>query len=423
MRKFIWKGIIRDKNRSLLPVIVVAIGVFVVIFFKGFSGGMINNMLDISARHQTGHLSITTRAYEENEGQMPLDLALLDVDLLIDELKTDFPHIDWNSRISFGGLLDIPDENGETKAQGPIMASAYDLLSSNSRETQRLNLDKAIIEGNTISQPMEILVSADFADKFNVHPNDTVTFFGSTMYGSMSFTNFTIAGILRFGMSMLDRGAIIIDLADARQLLDMDNAVNEILGFLPNDEYDDDAAEEIKTIFNDKYAGVDDEYAPIMRQLADRNSMRETMNYYNSVTKILMMLLVLALSIVLWNAGILGGIRRYNEFGIRLALGESKGHIYGSLITEALFIGIIGSAIGTALGLCLSLYLKNYGIDYSNMIDNMNLMIDPVIRSEITPDMYYFGFSPGIISTFIGAALAGRAIYKRNTAMLFKELD
>ena len=422
MRKFIWKGIVRDRNRSLLPVIVVAIGVFVMVFFDGFAGGMVGNIMDMTARYQSGHVSIATRAYEKNEEQMPLDLALLDVDMLLEELSADFPEVDWNSRISFGGLLDIPDENGETKAQGPVMASAYDLLSDGSREAQRLDLEKAIIEGAAIAHPMEILISADFADKFEVHPGDTVTFFGSTMYGSMSFTNLAVAGVVRFGMNALDRGAIIIDVADARQILDMENAANEILGFLPDDEYDDAAAEAIKMAFNAKYEESEDEYAPLMRQLADRNSMRETMDYLKSITGILMALLILALSIVLWNAGVLGGIRRYNEFGVRLALGENKSHIYASLITESLFIGIIGSVIGTAAGLSLSLFLKNYGIDYSSIMDNVSLMIEPVIRSEISPRMFYFGFIPGIISTIIGTALAGIAVYKRNTAILFKEL-
>ena len=422
MRQFIWKGIVRDRNRSLLPVIVVTIGVFFLVFFEGFVGGMLSNIIDVTARYQSGHLCVTTRAYEENEAQPPLDLALLDVDILMAELMEEFPHIDWNPRISFGGLLDIPDANGETMAQGPVVATSFDLLSPGTMEAQRLQLENAIIEGCTIAHSGEIMVSADFADKFDVHPGDTVTFFGSTMYGSMSFTNLSVAGIVHFGMSALDKGAIIVDLADARALLDMDNAANEIVGFLPDNDYDDLAAETIKNEFNSRYAASDDEYAPYMLQFADRNSMRTTMNYFGFMSKILITLLILALSIVLWNAGVLGGIRRYNEFAVRLAMGEEKGHIFGSLITESLFIGLIGSALGTTLGLAISLYLKNYGIDYSSMMENMSLMLNPVIRSDIYPKMYYIGFIPGVLSTIIGTALAGIAVYKRNTAILFKEL-
>jgi putative ABC transport system permease protein len=386
-------------------------------------GGVMNNMVSLTAKYQTGHLKIITRAYNNNAEQQPLDLALLGVDELLQDLKAEYPDLTWAPRIYSGGLLDIPDAKGETRAQGPVAATAYDLLSPTGVESNRINLEKALTMGTLIQNPNEILISQDFADKFNVKPGDTVTFFGSTMYGSMSFANFKVAGMLRFGIGMLDKGAIVLDLADARLIFDMEDAAGEILGFLPNDEYDFKQAENIKQTFNKKYADDTDEYAPVMLQLADQNGMDEMLAYASFATTLLTVLLILALSIVLWNTGVLGGIRRYNEFGVRLALGEEKKHIYRTLLVESVFIGAIGSVVGTALGLCLSVYLKKYGIDYGSMMDSVTMMIDPVMRAEITPRMFFIGFSPGILSMLIGSALAGTAIFKRNTAVLFKELD
>jgi putative ABC transport system permease protein len=423
MKKFIWKGIIRDKGRSLLPIIVVTIGVFCVVFVDGLVTGMMRNMIYMTAKHQTGHVRIITRAYHENEDQQPLDLALLDVGRLLEKLQSEFPDVSWNPRISFGGLLDIPDSNGETRAQGPASASAYDLLSPESGELERVGIEKAIVAGRSIRHPNEVLLSYDFAERFDVKPGDTLTFFGSTMYGSMSFTNLAVAGIMRFGMTALDRGAVIMDISGARQLLDMDDAAGEILGFLPDGEYRREKAELLKSSFNAQYADDADEYSPVMLQLADQQSMAEMLKFSDRMMVIMLVLLVFALSVVLWNTGVLGGIRRYNEFGIRLALGEGKGHIYRSLLVESLFIGSIGSCAGTVAGLAISLYLKKYGIDYGAAIDNLSMMVDSVIRSEITPRMYYIGFIPGVISMFIGSALAGMAIYKRQTASLFKELE
>ena len=423
MIKFLFKGIIRDRSRSLLPVIVVTIGVFVVIFLDGLIGGMMQNMADMTANFQTGHVKIMTRAYADDEERKPYDLALLDVEELMVMLKRDFPDIDWNPRITFGGLLDIPDASGETKAQGPVMGQSFDLLSPGSREAERTGFQKAIVKGDMIQQSGEILISVDFADKFNVAPDDTVTFFGSTMYGSMSFANYRIAGIVRFGNTMLDRGAIILDISDARALLDMDDATSEIFGFSSDGNYDRALAETLKDSFNAMFASSDDEFAPVMLQLADQQLMGQMLDYTQTISLAAVVLLVIALSIVLWNAGILGGIRRYNEFGVRLALGEEKKHIYGTLLTESLYIGIIGSVVGTVLGLTLCHFLSVYGLDYSRAMENIAMMIDPIIRAKITSRMYYIGFIPGIASMLIGTALAGRAVYKRKTAMLFKELD
>ena len=426
MLKFLFKGIIRDRARSLLPVIVVMIGVFVVVLMVGLMGGMLDNIIGMTSNFQTGHVKVMTRAYTADEDQKPNDLALLDVDRLIETLKSDYPDIDWTPRIMFGGLLDIPDAGGETKAQGPVMGQSFDLLSPDSREIERIGLQKAIVTGDVIRKQGEILVSIDFAEKFTVMPGDTVTFFGSTMYGSMSFANYEVAGILRFGQSILDRGAIILDISDARALLDMDNAASEIFGFLGGDRgdrYDPDLAETVKTGFNARYAGDSDEYAPVMKQLADNPMIGMLMPYFQTVQQVTVVMLIFALSVVLWNAGILGGIRRYSEFGIRLAMGEDKRHIYRTLLIESTLIGVIGSVIGTVLGIWLCRYLSVNGIDYSEIMENVSMMIDPVIGAKVSPQLYYIGFIPGILSTLIGAALAGRAIFKRNTAMLFKELD
>lgn len=423
MNRFLLKGIIRDKRRSLLPVIVVTIGVFFVVFLDGFIEGMFDNMTRMTAVHDTGHLKITTRAYEAEEDQIPLEYALLDTDILIGELQQEYNNIDWRPRILFGGLLDIPDDNGETKVQGPVSAKAYDLLSPHSREAERIGMERALVEGNLIKKAGEILVSHDFSLSYDLHPGDEVTFFGSTMYGSMCFMNYTVAGIIKFGMAAMDKGSIILDIEDARELLDMESAANMVVGFLPDDYYNDEEAEVIKQSFNAEHSDITDEFSPIMLQLKDQEFMAQTLAYMDKVTVLLLVLLILALSVVLWNTGLLSGIRRYNEFGVRIALGEEKGHLYRSLLNESLVIGLIGSILGTALGLLLCLYLSKNGIDYSSMMENMNIMIDPVIGAKIDQRMFWIGFIPGIISMLIGTALSGRAIYKRDTATLFKELD
>ena len=130
-----------------------------------------------------------------------------------------------------------------------------------------------------------------------------------------------------------------------------------------------------------------------------------------------------AMSIVLWNAGLISGLRRYGEFGLRLAIGENKREIYFSLIWEAFFVGVIGTIIGTFFGLIFAYYMQEYGLNVGGLMKNSTLMISNVLRAKITVATWFVGFIPGIASTVIGAMLAGIGIYKRQTANLFKELE
>jgi putative ABC transport system permease protein len=385
--------------------------------------GVLGDSINLNAKLATGHLKVVTRAYRENMDQLPVDLALTGTDELIKNLRTDFPSVSWVERIEFGGLLDLPDENNETKSQGPFAGIAADLFNEGSGERQRLSLDKILVDGNVPSSPGEILVSSQFAQKLGIKVRDKVTFIGSTMFGEMTINNYTVAGTIRYGSALLDRGSIIIDISDARKALDMENASNEILGFTGSDYYDDAKATEILASFNIKHPEVQDQFAPVMLRLRDQNDLGTLIDLMSGVVGLISFIFILAMSVVLWNAALIGGLRRYGEVGLRLALGEEKGHIYGSMIAESLIVGIAGSFIGSAVGLSLSYLMQQKGIDLSKMMENATMIMPGVFRTRITPEAWYIGFIPGIFATTLGTMLAGIGIFRRQTASLFKELQ
>jgi len=418
MIKFLFTGIRRDKNRSLLPIIVVSIGVFLTVVMSSWISGIIGDMTDLNARFNTGHVKVVTRAYAEDIEQSPNDLAILNSSMLLASLNQDYPDMEWVERIRFAGLLDIADEQGETKAQGPASGQAIDLLSPNSSEVERLNIQKALVSGSLPQKQGEALISHDFAKKFELKQGSEITLFCSTMYGSMSFKNFIISGTVRFGAQVLDKGTILIDIKDAQSSLDMEDAAGEILGYFKKGGYKSEKAEALKKTFNQQYTSTTDEYAPIMLQLKDQNQLASYLDYVDMMSGLMVFIFVFAMSVVLWNTGLIGGLRRYNEFGLRLALGEEKKHIYRTIIYESLLIGFVGSLLGTGMGLFAAYLLQEIGIDFSAVLKDVSMMIPTIYRASITPESFYIGFIPGLFSTVLGAALAGIGIYKRKTSLL-----
>ena len=423
MIKFIFKGILRDKNRSILPIIVVAIGVFLTIALSGYLSGMLSDIIDQTARFQTGHVKVMSRAYAQNIDQLPNDLALLGIDKVHEELENDFPNYTWVNRINFGGIIDAPGANDISKGQGPAMGMAIELFSEKSGEVNRLNLVKSLVDGRVPDKSGEVLIGYEFANKLKVKVGDELTYMGNTMNGSMTFAKFIVSGTVRFGVASMDKGTIIIDFTDAQQILDMANGAGEILGFYKDEVFIQEQTEQMCDEFNAKQAQDPDEFAPIMKALGQQNSMGTYLNLVNSVSSMFVIIFVMVMSVVLWNTGLIGGLRRYQEFGIRLALGEEKGHIYKTMIYEAVLIGAIGSVIGTALGIVVTLLMQKYGIDISGMMKDATMMMPTVLKSKFSPQLFYIGFIPGLLAMVIGNMLSGIGIYKRETATLFKELE
>jgi putative ABC transport system permease protein len=203
----------------------------------------------------------------------------------------------------------------------------------------------------------------------------------------------------------------------------MQNAAGEVLGYLKNTHYNEKRARSLTERFNARHSDPKTEFGPIMVSLADQNELGGMIEYTTRMITIFVAIFLAAMSIILWNAGLIGGLRRYGEVGVRLAIGEAKGHIYRSMIYESLLIGILGSLSGTAIGLGIAHVLQTVGIDFSGVMKNVTMIVPTVFRTNVTPQAYYIGFLPGLISTVLGTMLAGIGIYRRNTAQLFKELE
>ena len=142
MIKFLIKGILRDPSKSIIPIFVITIGVLVTVVVSGMVKGMLSDVVNKNANLDTGHLKIMTKPYAENKDQLPNDLAILDLSILKDSLELNYPNVDWAPRIKFGGIIDVPDEEGETKIQGPTLGLAYSIIDKESNELKRLGVNK-----------------------------------------------------------------------------------------------------------------------------------------------------------------------------------------------------------------------------------------------------------------------------------------
>ena len=426
MIKFLTKGILRDRSRSLFPVIVVTLTVAMIVLFQGFITGIMNSMFLDSAVVSTGHVKIMTKAYHEENQLLPNDLALLDAEKLVRELNQEHPDYFWTPRITFGGLLDVPDKKGETQAQGPVYALGIDFLSPDSRQIEIWKLERRLVTGRLPENANEVLLGTKLAGRLGLSSGETVTLIGSTMYNAFTTYNFTVVGTFKLNLGPVDRHMMLVDISGARQALDMENAASEILGYTNSLYYEDQAAVAMRTEYNINHNDSTDIFSPIMMALRDANQMGTMVDFSNAAMAIILVIFLVIVMIVLWNMGLMNGLRRYGEIGMRLAIGESKGQVYRSMIVESVIIGFIGTVIGTAMGLGITYYMLEVGLDYSAAMESLSstdIIMSNVFYAQVTPDLYFIGFIPGVLATVLGTMMAGRAIYKREMAQLFKELE
>ena len=483
MIRFLAKGLVRDRSRSLFPLLAIIITVTLVIFGIGFMEGAMNNFLQSTAVISSGHVKVVTKAYNKESNQLPNDLALFDIENIIQTLSDMYPDYFWSPRITFGGLLDVPDENGETKEQAPVFAFGLDFFSEKSRQVEIWELEKCLISGRLPKDRDDALVSTKLAKQLGIGSGSSITLIGSTMDNAFTTYNFNVVGTFNLYKGQTDRQMMLVDISGARQALDMEDAASEILGYHNSLYYHDEEAVTIRKHFNITYSdsiaqilrneeskdilsymngwneintieksklpqqrsnalfdnqmydnseewgelSVEDPsiYTPTMVALRDGSQLATMVDFSNVALGVMAGIFLVIVMIVLWNMGLMNGLRRYGEIGLRLAIGESKGQVYRSMVNEAVLIGFVGTLIGTIFGISLTYYVQEFGIDYSEAVNQISgtMVVPNVFYAKVTPELYYIGFIPGVLATVLGTMLAGLAIYKREMSQLFKELE
>jgi len=424
---FLLKGLVRDRSRSLFPLLTVIAGVGLTVIGYSWVRGTESELVRASAAFSTGHVKVAPRGAASESDSASIELALDGAGALLRDLRRQYPSLGWTPRIRFGGLLDLPDAAGETRAQAPVAGLAIDLLSAGSLEPGILNVGRAVVRGRMPRSAGEVLVSDQLFERLGLRLDDTATLISTTRLGSITTANLQVVGTVRFGVTAIDRGALVADLSTIQRALDMDDAVSEVLGFYPDQVYRDAEARAVARAFNEGAAGresaLDPDLAAVMSPLRDDPGLATILDLTAVLTRIQVGVFVVVMSIVLWNAGLMGSLRRYGEIGVRLAIGERKGHVYLTLVAESLMIGVAGSIAGTAIGVACSYYLQERGLDISPYLKNASMLISDVLRAKVTPGSLVVGFVPGVLSTLLGASISGAGIYRRETARLMKEFE
>ena len=431
MIAFLFRGILRDRSRFLFPFSIVAIGVTLVITLVGFMEGVFMGMIDMTANLDAGHLRLVNKPFYDEEHLRPLDRSLAAQSETLNWLKKNSPEkTRWSPRIRWGALLDVPDKNGNTVSQTPIVGMALDLKDKKSLELKRLRLEESLIDGKIPEQDKEMLMGDQLAKTLNIELNQAVTLLGQSFDGGLVMDNYRVVGLVKFGVSAMDKKMVLIDLADAQDSFYMEDMITDWLGFLPA-QYSLGDYEAIKKNMKQPLSKLiemppkswaEDDQA-ILLTIRDQQNIGAIADKFNIIKGFVVGIFTFLMMLVLWNAGILNGIHRYGEMGLRLAFGESHWRVIFNTGIEGLFVGVLGTLAGCIFGGVFAWFLQEVGINMGDSFAQSGLMINDVVRARLTTGAFIQGVIPGVFASVAGNLIASIAIFKRTESNLFRELE
>ena len=237
-------------------------------------------------------------------------------------------------------------------------------------------------------------------------------------------------GFVKFGVTAMDKKMVLIDLIDAQNTFYMEDTVTDWLGYFPpsfNFKNYVDVKNKINFNLNVWTKSPPKDWAkddiPITLSILDQQNIGSMVKTFTLIKSFVVGIFTFLMILVLWNAGVLSGIHRYGEMGLRLAFGEPHWKLISTLGIEGLFIGILGSIVGCIIGGTFTWYLQDIGLNMGDAFSKSGLMINDVVRARLSLEGFIQGIIPGIFSSVTGTLVASLAIFKRSEANLFRELE
>jgi putative ABC transport system permease protein len=353
--------------RTLLTVGAIAVGLASLIFLWSFNEGLHQNMLGNFQKAIIGAVQI----HHEGFFQHPeLSGHIQDPQRIEAALKeSGVEH--FSKRLDAFGLA-ASDETTEG-----VMLIGMDPVA----EPQVTELEKRIGIGRFLNpeDSYALILGATTANNLRVKLGGEVVIIGYDRYGAMLAESFTLVGIITSGEMGLDRGMAITSLQTLQEMVDMQGKVTTFALNVPE--------QRIPSLVKELEKRLQGESLEIMPWYVMFPVMKEWVTLHNGF---LYLFIGVVLFIVLageLNTLLLSMLERTREFGVFMAIGTTRQEVAALLITEALFIGLLGTLSGLLLGFLIVALTGISGIDLSILLGSTSrFYVDPLIYPQLKLD-------------------------------------
>jgi ABC-type lipoprotein release transport system permease subunit len=363
-----YRDLIRNRRRTLLTLLAVALGMMILIMMSGLIAGIIAGGLRDNIRLNTGHIQLRDDSYEIEKLSLVSRDLLQDSDALkaqaeaLSEVQSAAPVL-WTS-----GVLSTVRESAGLAVTGIDPADDF-----------HSPVRDGIVAGEylTADSRGEILIGKRLADDMGIAAGQRVSLTMGGADGEVNEDIFTVIGLFNTGILNYDQNTVIMPLAQAQAFTNSGSRASSIIVMLDNEE---DTAKVAAAL---QAPGITvltwEDLNAILLTLMDQTGVL----YY-----ILYVIVILVVAVLIANTLLMSVFERTREMGILASLGMKGRQIMLLVLFEAVILALLGVAAGLLLGAGVVAYLARVGIEFS--ADAMGAVEGMALGSKMYP-----AFAPG----------------------------
>jgi ABC-type lipoprotein release transport system permease subunit len=341
------RHMMRNRRRTILTLLAVLIPIYFLIVMFGFINSMMQDMFDSATRFDTGHMQI--RAVETRATGSALPLMRDPSDALV--VLASVEGIEWSTvRLDLPAMASVGERTRTVFVRG-VVPEEIDPIS---------NMAERIVDGEFLtSASTGVLVGEELADLLELSVGDEMVLLGAHPEASLGAMRAPIVGVFEAPEATIGRTVVFASLGTVRQLARSEAAatsivlrVNGVKGPWDTTRLDQ-ASAALRAALPPGYEVKDWlELIPFVS------------GYLNILTPLLLIMAGIFLglgALVVVNTLYLSVMERTREIGLIIALGASRAHVMGMVLTEAGLITLAGAFYGALVGVGIVLIVEAFG--------------------------------------------------------------
>lgn len=365
--KIAYRDLTRNRRRSLLTLVAVALGVAMLVTMTGLYAGAIRDSIENNIRLQTGHLQVRDDSYDEDK----VSLAWEDLLDNSEELATQVQAVDGvkvaSPVLRATGIIGTREESAGVRVFGiDPLSDLYQTLRD------------GLVAGQFI-QPDDrsgLLLGRRLAESMGVTVGDQVSLLVNTSNQQADEATFTVRGLYNTGVPTYDDITVFLPLSKAQAFTRTEGRASAIIALLDDREQVDSIAGALNT--------------PGLTLLTWRDMNQlilEAVEMSMGFTYLMYLIVLAVVAVVIANTLLMSVFERVRDMGILAALGMKGRQIMVMFMLEAGTLGLVGVVLGVLLGSLGVLYLATVGLHLGEIatVAAAEIAYGEVIYGEFAP--------------------------------------
>jgi ABC-type lipoprotein release transport system permease subunit len=362
-----FRGLGRNRRRTGLTVLAVALGLGVLIMMSGFIAGIFDSMISLSILLNSGHVQIRSESFEMEKPSLKWqDLMENSEELLTRAAETDgvtaAAPVLWAS-----GFVNTADELFSVNVTGIDPGSSF---------------HDPIREGIVAGEYLEledrdgVLIGEKLAKELGIAAGSKISLLVSTSDGETNEDIFTVRGLFSTGVVSYDAGTIYMPLPKAQAITNVGDRISAVILLTEDAETADLVAAAMR--------GPDRSVVTWKDMNALILNAIEQGNYFYIMMYGIVILIV---AVLIANTLLMSVFERTRELGILAALGLKGHQIVIMVLLEAGTLALLGVIGGLLLSVPVVWYLSFNGLYIGDDIASM-------VQGFAYPSTFYAKIAP-----------------------------